>query len=41
MGSVAGALAIILLLTLLSIQYPFMYNSTWQIYIGDALLIDD
>ena len=37
-GSVAGALAIILLLTLLSIQYPFMYNSTWQIYIGAFIL---
>ncbi|CAC5426359.1 SLC10A2 [Mytilus coruscus] len=37
-GSVAGALAILLLLTLLSIQYPFMYHSTWRIYIGTLIL---
>lgn len=37
-GSAAGALSILLLLTLLSIQYPFMYQSTWRIYIGSILL---
>ncbi|KAJ8303962.1 hypothetical protein KUTeg_017545 [Tegillarca granosa] len=31
-GSIAGAFSVVLLLTLLSVQYPFMYQSSWKIY---------
>ncbi|XP_056022013.1 ileal sodium/bile acid cotransporter-like [Ostrea edulis] len=37
-GSIAGALSVILNLTLLSLLYPFMYNASWKIYLGAFLL---
>jgi len=37
-GSVAGVIAVVATLTLISLSYPFMYNSPWQIYLGSFCL---
>lgn len=37
-GSLCGALAVILTMTLMSLLYPFMYKSSWKIYIGSFFL---
>ncbi|XP_060064089.1 ileal sodium/bile acid cotransporter-like [Ylistrum balloti] len=37
-GSVAGAIAVVLTLTLMSVMYPFMYRASWSIYLGAFLL---
>ncbi|KAH3839318.1 ileal sodium/bile acid cotransporter-like [Dreissena polymorpha] len=33
-GSICGALAVVLTMTLMSLLYPFMYRSSWKIYVG-------
>ncbi|XP_060592169.1 ileal sodium/bile acid cotransporter-like [Ruditapes philippinarum] len=37
-GSFCGGLAVILSMTLMSLLYPFMYKSSWKIYIGAFFL---
>ncbi|XP_033750416.1 ileal sodium/bile acid cotransporter-like [Pecten maximus] len=37
-GSIAGAIAEVLTLTLMSVMYPFMYRTSWNIYLGALLL---
>ncbi|XP_069138615.1 ileal sodium/bile acid cotransporter-like [Argopecten irradians] len=37
-GSIAGAIAVVLTLTLMSVMYPFMYRASWEIYLGALLL---
>lgn len=37
-GSVAGAIAVVLTLILISVMYPFMYRASWAIYLGAFLL---
>ncbi|KAL3865793.1 hypothetical protein ACJMK2_043147 [Sinanodonta woodiana] len=37
-GSYVGILAVILTMTLVSVLYPFMYQSSWKIYVGSFFL---
>ena len=37
-GSVAGALSVVLVLSLISVRFPFMYYASWRIYIGAIVL---
>lgn len=37
-GSICGGIAVILVMTMMSLLYPFMYKSSWKIYIGAFFL---
>ncbi|XP_053405064.1 ileal sodium/bile acid cotransporter-like [Mercenaria mercenaria] len=37
-GSICGGIAVILTMTLMSLLYPFMYKSSWKIYVGAFFL---
>ncbi|XP_046546428.1 ileal sodium/bile acid cotransporter-like [Haliotis rubra] len=37
-GSIAGALSVVVIIALTSLLYPYMYNSSWRIYFAVAIL---
>ena len=37
-GSIAGAISVVLVLTFISLRFPYMYYASWEIYVGAFVL---